>query len=112
MPDGTKPLPGPMLKYQGCDCDIHIRAIVLETVKIFLTKLCLNITHEKFEPHLELSGLMKLKPLLTISFDVLGMLHFFLFPFGKRSTNSVCSSEITKEKNTLNLQSQYHACPG
>ena len=49
LPDGTKPLPEPMLTdHQWSPSDIHIRAILQEMPQPSVTKICLKITYLNF----------------------------------------------------------------
>ena len=49
LPDGTKPLPEPMLTdHQWSPSDIHIRAISLEVPQPSVTEICLKIMYLNF----------------------------------------------------------------
>ena len=49
FPDGTKPLPEPMLTdHYRSSSDIHIRAISQEMPQPSITEICLKITYLKF----------------------------------------------------------------
>ena len=53
LPDGTKPLPEPMLTDASVKAsDIHIRAISQEMLQPSITKICVKITNLKFRPNL------------------------------------------------------------
>ena len=54
LPDGTKPLPEPMLIYHVRSRDIRLRAISQLIPKLSTTEITLKITHLKF--HSNLSG--------------------------------------------------------
>ena len=48
MPDGTKPLPEPMLTYHS---DIHLTAISQEMPQASFTEISLTIAFKKFHPN-------------------------------------------------------------
>ena len=52
LPDGTKPIPKPMLTYHQRGYGIHLWVFSKEILKISLIKLILNITFLKLLPHL------------------------------------------------------------
>ena len=61
LPDGTKPLPEPMLTdHLFKSSDIHIRAITQEIPQPSITKICLKITCLKF--HSNSPGANELRP--------------------------------------------------
>ena len=67
LPDGTKPLPEPMLNdHQWSPSDIHIRAISQEMPQPSVTKICLKITYLNL--HLNFPGANELK--LPVPFTV------------------------------------------
>ena len=48
LPDGTKPLPDPMLTFHNLkSSDIHIKEISKEMSQPLITKICLKITYSK-----------------------------------------------------------------
>ena len=67
LPDGTKPLPEPMLTdHQWSPSDIHIRAISQEMDQPSSTKICLKITHLTF--HSNFPGANELKAFEKVLF--------------------------------------------
>ena len=59
LPDGTKPLPEPLLTYHQVFCGIHMREFSPEMFNL-IHNMCLEITFSKLLPHLpeanELTG--------------------------------------------------------
>ena len=77
LPDGTKPLPEPMLTDdQWSPHDIHIRAISQEMPQPSITEICLKITYLNF--HSDFPGASELMSFTVLQIVLLNVCNFVL----------------------------------